>query len=106
MLALATGAWHYRPRFSIGFFAEAIGIGLAVGIPLTLAGTWLQRLCKARGRITETWRQLPVVAVAFSSFAASQELGGSGQHRVRMPSEGVCAAVQTARRHAASLKVG
>jgi sodium/hydrogen antiporter len=78
LLALVTGAEHYRPGFSVRFFAEAIGIGLAVGIGLTIAGAWLLRLCEGRGWITETWRQLPVVALSFSCFAGAQELGGSG----------------------------
>jgi NhaP-type Na+/H+ or K+/H+ antiporter len=78
LLALATGAQQYRPGFTLGFFAEAIGIGLAVGVALTFAGAWLLRLCAGRGWVTATWRQLPVVALAFSCFAAAQELGGSG----------------------------
>jgi NhaP-type Na+/H+ or K+/H+ antiporter len=77
-LALATGMEQYRLGFALGFFVEAIGIGLAMGIGLTLAGTWLLNRCERRGWITTTWRQLPVVALAFSCFAAAQELGGSG----------------------------
>jgi len=78
LLALATGAEQYRPGFTLAFFAEAIGIGLVVGVALTLAGAWLLRLCEGRGWVTESWRQLPVVTLAFSCFAVAQELGGSG----------------------------
>jgi NhaP-type Na+/H+ or K+/H+ antiporter len=77
-LALATETVQYRPGFSLAFFAEAIGIGLAVGVGLTLAGAWLLGLCERRGWVTETWRQLPVVALALSCFALAQDLGGSG----------------------------
>jgi NhaP-type Na+/H+ or K+/H+ antiporter len=78
LLALATGAEQYRLGFSLKFFAEAIGIGLVAGMTLTLAGSWLLRLCEGRGWVTETWRQLPVVALAFSCFGVAQMLGGSG----------------------------
>jgi NhaP-type Na+/H+ or K+/H+ antiporter len=78
LLALATGAEQYRLGFSLRFFAEAIGIGMAVGVTLAVAGAWLLRLCEGRGWVTETWRQLPVVALSFSCFAVAQELGGSG----------------------------
>jgi len=78
LLALATGVEQYRPGFSLGFFAEAIGIGIAVGVALTLAATWLLRLGARHGWITETWQQLPVAALALSCFALAQLLGGSG----------------------------
>ncbi|WP_343032211.1 cation:proton antiporter [Allochromatium palmeri] len=55
-----------------------MGIGVAVGVGATLAATWLLRLCTRRGWISETWRQLPVVALALSCFALAQLLGGSG----------------------------
>lgn len=78
LLALATDVEQYRPGFSLGFFAEAIGIGVAVGVALTLAAGGLLRLCARHGWITETWRQLPVAALALSCFALAQLLGGSG----------------------------
>ena len=78
LLALATGVEQYRPGFSLGFFAEAIGIGVAVGVAVTLAASWLLRVCARHGWITETWQQLPVAALALSCFALAQWLGGSG----------------------------
>ncbi|WP_242518220.1 MULTISPECIES: cation:proton antiporter [Thiorhodovibrio] len=78
LLALATGVEEYRLGFSLGYFVEAIGIGVAVGVGATLAATWLLRLCTRQGWIAETWRQLPVVALALSCFALAQLLGGSG----------------------------
>jgi NhaP-type Na+/H+ and K+/H+ antiporter len=45
---------------------------------ITAAGGWLLKRCAERNWITETWRQLPVVALAFVCFAVAQILGGSG----------------------------
>jgi NhaP-type Na+/H+ or K+/H+ antiporter len=63
---------------ALSLVAEEIGIGLAVGLGLTALGTFLLKLCAARGWVTETWRQLPVVALAVGCFALAQYLGGSG----------------------------
>jgi len=57
---------------------EEIGVGAAVGIGLTLLGTWVIRHAAGRDWINETWRQLPVPALAVSCFALAQALGGSG----------------------------
>jgi NhaP-type Na+/H+ or K+/H+ antiporter len=57
---------------------EEIGIGAVVGIGLTLIGSWTLRRAAGRGWITETWRQLPVPALAVTCFALAQALGGSG----------------------------
>jgi len=78
LLALATGVQQYWLGFSLEYFAEAIGIGIAVGVAATLAAIGLLRLGARQGWITETWQQLPVVALAFSCFALAQVLGGSG----------------------------
>ena len=58
--------------------AQEIGIGVAVGVGLTVLGGWLLKLAADRGWITETWRQLPVVTLAVACFAVAQKLGGSG----------------------------
>jgi len=57
---------------------EEIGVGAAVGIGLTLLGTWALTQAAGRGWISETWRQLPVPALAVACFALAQALGGSG----------------------------
>jgi NhaP-type Na+/H+ or K+/H+ antiporter len=62
----------------LGLVAEEIGIGLAVGVGLTLVGTRVLRICDERGWVTETWRQLPVVGLSMGCFAMAQWLGGSG----------------------------
>lgn len=57
---------------------EAIGIGVVVGVGLTFLGVRLLALCSNKGWVTETWRQLPVPALAVTCFAVAQWLGSSG----------------------------
>jgi NhaP-type Na+/H+ or K+/H+ antiporter len=79
-LALASDATMKAGGFRLGLLlvAQQIGMGLAVGFGLTVAGGWILKLCAERKWITETWRQLPVVALALMCFAAAQAFGGSG----------------------------
>ena len=77
-LAAATGAESSTPALALKLVAEEIGIGVAVGVGLTILGSWLLKVFAARGWITETWRQLPVPALAVACFAVAQWLGGSG----------------------------
>jgi len=79
-LVLATGASTEGGTtfLALRLVAEEIGIGLAVGIGLTAAGTRLLALCDGKGWLTEVWRQLPVIALSIGCFALAQSLGGSG----------------------------
>ncbi|MGB5453349.1 MAG: cation:proton antiporter [Sedimenticolaceae bacterium] len=79
-LALAAGSVGEGPPrgFALTLVAEEVGIGCAVGLGLSLIGARLIRHSAERGWITETWRQLPVVALAVAAFALAQVLGGSG----------------------------
>jgi len=79
-LALATGASEGggTTMLALTLVAEEIGIGLAVGIGLTFAATKLLAVCAEKGWVTETWRQLPVIALAVACFALAQYVGGSG----------------------------
>ena len=79
-LALATGSGGDTSTqcLALKLVAEEIGIGAGVGLGMTLIGAWLIKQFAARGSITETWRQLPVVALAVTTFALAQILGGSG----------------------------
>jgi sodium/hydrogen antiporter len=63
---------------ALKYLTEEIGIGIAVGIGLTVLGVCLINMFDKRGWITETWRQLSVVALAMACFALAQSLGGSG----------------------------
>jgi len=79
-LALAAGSVGEGPPrgFALTLVAEEVGIGCAVGLGLSLIGARLIRHSAERGWITETWRQLPVIALAVAAFALAQVLGGSG----------------------------
>lgn len=79
-LALASGTGSENGTSALAFklVAEEIGIGLAVGIGFTVLATWLVKRFSSRNWITETWQQLPIVALALVCFAVSQILGGSG----------------------------
>jgi NhaP-type Na+/H+ or K+/H+ antiporter len=58
--------------------AEEIGIGLAVGLLLTFLVAGLLKSARRRNWLTETWIQIPIVALALACFASAQYLGGSG----------------------------
>jgi NhaP-type Na+/H+ or K+/H+ antiporter len=79
-LALASHAATHESGFQLALVlvAEEIGIGAAVGFGVTATGVWMIKRCAQRSWITETWRQLPVVALAFVCFAVAQLMGGSG----------------------------
>jgi len=65
-------------QLALVLVVQQIGIGAAVGLGLTAAGGWLLKRCAQRNWITETWQQIPVVALAFVCFAIAQLSGGSG----------------------------
>ena len=79
-LALATGntAEGGTWQLALMLVAREIGIGLAVGLLLTLAAGWLLKFAWLRHWLTETWIQIPIVALALICFAMAQLLGGSG----------------------------
>lgn len=77
-LAAGSGGEEGASILALELVAEEIGIGLVVGAGLALLGAWLLKLFGKRGWVTESWRQLPVVALAVACFAAAQSLGGSG----------------------------
>lgn len=60
------------------FFLKEIGIGMLAGALMALGGQRAIRFAGLRGWISETWRQLPVAALAFTIFGTAQTLGGSG----------------------------
>jgi NhaP-type Na+/H+ or K+/H+ antiporter len=79
-IALASGshAEGSTTMLALELVAEEIGIGVAVGVGLTGTGAWLFKRAADRGWVTESWRQLPMVALAISCFTLAQSLGGSG----------------------------
>ena len=68
------GPW----TLAVKLVAEEIGIGLIVGIGLTFVAAKLLKLARQRNWLTQTWIQIPVVALALACFAVAQALGGSG----------------------------
>jgi len=79
-LALALGkAGESGPwTLALKLVLEEIGIGLAVGLILTLVAARLLKGAWHRKWLTHTWIQIPVVALALACFAIAQCLGGSG----------------------------
>ena len=80
-LAASTGSGtegESTSTLALKLVGEQIGIGAGVGIGLTIVGSLLIRQFSRRGWITESWRQLPVIALALTCFALAQILGGSG----------------------------
>jgi len=79
-LALATGnSGEEGPwQLALMLVIKEIGIGLAVGLLLTLVAGWLLKFAWRRHWLTETWIQIPIVALALLCFATAQVLGGSG----------------------------
>lgn len=60
---------------------EVIGIGMATGLALAVSGGLALRTCAARGWITGTWLQFPIIALALLCFALAQWMGGEWFHR-------------------------
>ena len=60
------------------YFAQELGIGIAVGLVVAASGSWLYHQAWKRGWIVSVWRQLPVVMLALACFAIAQTLHGSG----------------------------
>lgn len=79
-LALAAGSDPGRPTLDLALhhFGTEIGIGLLVGVGLAVLGVRAMRFAGRHDWIDPAWRQLPAVALALTSFAAAQALGGSG----------------------------
>jgi NhaP-type Na+/H+ or K+/H+ antiporter len=77
-LALAAGTDGSTAQIVLYLVAEEIGIGLAVGVGLSVAGRYAIRAAADRGWIEAPWTRIPVVALALTCFAVAQAAGGSG----------------------------
>ena len=77
-LAASESAEGGASILAVKLVAQQIGIGVVVGLVLTALGAWMIKRFGDLGWVTETWRQLPVPALAVACFALSQILGGSG----------------------------
>jgi NhaP-type Na+/H+ or K+/H+ antiporter len=79
-LALAS---HGEAAGSPGLLAlqlvgEEIGMGLAVGVGLSMVSVRVLKATAQRGWVVDPWLGIPVVALAFACFALAQFAGGSG----------------------------
>lgn len=79
-LALATDKAGSGGTASLALrlLAEEIGIGIGVAGVVVLLASALLKFCSTRKWITETWHQLPVIAIAMICYGTAQGLGGSG----------------------------
>ncbi|MDP2784782.1 MAG: cation:proton antiporter [Sulfurimicrobium sp.] len=66
------------PMLALKLVAGQIGLGIVVGLALTGLGAWLFKQFNQLGWISESWRQIPIPALAVACFAMAQWLGGSG----------------------------
>jgi len=81
LLALAgSGAGEHQIGAHPGLtlLAEELGIGLLVGVALVVLAVFLLRQAYRLGWLTQSWIQLPVVALAITCFATAQYVGASG----------------------------
>ena len=65
-------------ELALELVVDEIGIGVLVGVLLTLAMSWLLRFSARLGWIGGHWRPIHMVALALACFALAQTLGGSG----------------------------
>jgi len=77
-LALAAGTQENTVGIALRLFAQEIGIGIALGVGLSVVGHRAIRAAADRGWLEEPWTQLPVAALAMTTFGAAQAAGGSG----------------------------
>ncbi len=79
-LALAphAGAEGSTGTLALRLVAEEIGIGVVIGVGLSVMAAWGLRSAGRRGWIVDPWVRLPIVALAVACFAMTQFAGGSG----------------------------
>jgi NhaP-type Na+/H+ or K+/H+ antiporter len=79
-IALAAGS--VEATESVGLvmtlLLQVIGIGVAIGLVLSVLCGFALRNCASLGWVSGTWLQMPIIALALLCFALAQWLGGSG----------------------------
>ncbi|QFT95474.1 K(+)/H(+) antiporter NhaP (plasmid) [Roseovarius sp. THAF9] len=78
--ALAVGAQSDEAAapMLLRFLSDELGIGTGVGAAVGFAFIWFANTTKGRFFVVGSWLLVPFVALAISSFALAQSLGGSG----------------------------
>jgi len=77
-IALAKDSGGEGAMPALRLILQELGIGLAVGVSLGMVGAWLLGWCQKRNWVTEAWKQVTVVGLAFTCFSIAQSLHGSG----------------------------
>ncbi len=79
-LMLATGQSSDQSAVgsALTLFSKVVGIGLGAGVLLSLAAVFMLRASKSQRWLSPTWRNITIIALAFSCFGLAQALGGSG----------------------------
>ena len=77
-LAVDAGAGEHGVELALDLVAREIGLGLLVGVLLTLVMSWLLRFSARQGWIGGHWRPIHSVAMALSCFSVAQAVEGSG----------------------------
>lgn len=77
-MAVGSSSEDGGSMLALTLVAEELGIGLAVGLGLTVIGTYLLKWCHEHGWMSKVWGQLTVVGLAIACFAVAQSLHGSG----------------------------
>ncbi|MEZ0123055.1 MAG: cation:proton antiporter [Candidatus Reddybacter sp.] len=65
-------------QLALSYLATELGIGLLVGVVLAVFSIHLLRFAREQGWLSTGWIQLTVFALAITTFATAQSLGGSG----------------------------
>ena len=79
-LALASDSGPHGGGFALALklVAEEIGIGVAIGVGLTVPAAWAVRKAIPQGWLGGPWLAVSAVALAFACFTLTQSAGGSG----------------------------
>ncbi|MBV1892127.1 MAG: cation:proton antiporter [Gammaproteobacteria bacterium] len=65
-------------QLALSYLVTELGVGLLVGVILAAFGVYLLRFTREQGWLSTNWLQLTVFALAITTFATAQSLGGSG----------------------------
>jgi NhaP-type Na+/H+ or K+/H+ antiporter len=77
-LALGSSGEGGGSMLALRLVLQELGIGLVVGLGLAALGTWAFSWCRDQGWLSDIWKQITIVALAFACFSVAQSLHGSG----------------------------
>ena len=65
-------------QYGLSLFGKEIGLGLIAGLGLTYVADRLMDVAFKKGYISESWKPILIIALAFGCFSLAQTIGGSG----------------------------